>query len=57
MMNVPAIRELTLLLAGVGITIAALKNQPPDTALLATGVGLMAGTGVVARRNGSSGPE
>lgn len=53
-MNVATIRELVLLLAGVGITGVALKNHPPDPTLLATGVALMAGTGVLGSR-GSGG--
>lgn len=58
-MSTATLRELALLLAGLAITATALRSKPPDPALLATGIGLLAGTGVVAGkskgRNGSDG--
>jgi hypothetical protein len=55
-MNTSTIRELALLAAGLAVTATALRTRPPDQGLLAVGVGLLAGTGAVARR-GSGGSE
>lgn len=55
-MKIATVRELLLLLAGVAITANTLRTKPPDPTLLATGIGLMAGTGVLGRRSASGGP-
>ncbi len=56
-MNTATLRELALLIAGLLITGTALRSNPPDTAMLATGIGLLAGTGTLAsgRKKGSGG--
>lgn len=54
-MNTSTLRELALLLAGLAITATALRTKPPDSAMLATGIGLLAGTGAVAKVKGPKG--